>query len=95
MADDDDKKPKPPARKHRATFARDKRKGGYLVRVEGPNCTAFAGREVPVTLKNGDENVAMLDGLIWSGNDEETGKPIALYSMVPTVPGDEQEEIPF
>jgi hypothetical protein len=82
-------------RQHRATFARDRKKGGYLVRVEGPHCTAFAGRTVPVTLKDGRENDAELDALIWSGSDTETGKPIALYSMVPSVPRGEQEEMPF
>jgi len=92
MADDKNAAPK---RSHRATYGRDKRKGGYIVRVEGPNCTRFAGRTVPVTLKNGGETEATLDSLIWSGNDQETGKPVAMYSMVAKPPSEEQEEIPF
>ena len=86
---------KTPKRTHRATYGRDKRKGGYLVRVEGPHCTAFAGRKVPVTLKNGGETEAELDALIWSGKDQETGVPVAMYSMVPKPPVTEQQEIPF
>ena len=41
-----------PKRSHKATYARDKRKGGYLIRVIGPNAAAFAGREVPVIRKD-------------------------------------------
>lgn len=85
-----------PKRLHRATYARDKRKGGYLVRVEGPTAAAFAGRDVPVTRKNGDESTETLDSLIWAGNDEETGKPVALYSFV-AKPRDDAEidSLPF
>ena len=68
-------------RMHKATYAKDKRKGGYLIRVEGPNAYAFAGREVPVTLKTGDEQTETLSELIWSGKDQETGKPVALYTF--------------
>lgn len=68
-------------RKHRATYARDKKKGGYLIRVAGPNAAMFAGRDVPVTMKNGDEHNEKLDGLIWSGIDEESGDNVALYSF--------------
>jgi len=80
-----DKKAEAPAgkRQHKATYARDKRKGGYLVRVEGPHAADFAGRDVPVTRMDNSENVESLDALIWSGNDETTGKPIALYSFIP------------
>lgn len=77
-------------RQHRATYARDKRKGGYLVRVSGPNAAAFAGREVPVTKKSGEEDKETLDALIWTGNDNETGEPVALYSFVAR-PREEQE----
>jgi hypothetical protein len=79
---------------HKATFARDKKKGGYLIRVEGPQAAAFAGRNVPVTLKSGQKNSETLDELIWSGKDTETGANVALYSFVPK-PKEEMEEIPF
>lgn len=76
-------------RKHRATYARDKKKGGYLIRVVGPNATEFAGREVPVETMNGEEHPEKLLRLITSGTDagnEElgikgTGLPYALYSF--------------
>lgn len=84
-----------PARQHRATYARDKRKGGYLVRVEGPHAERFAGREVPVTLRDGTEQTEKLDALIWTGTDGETGKPVALYSFVPRPRDTEQTELPF
>jgi len=85
---------KAPARSHRATYARDKKKGGYLIRVEGPKANMFAGREVPVTTRNNDEHMEKLDGLIWTGTDEETGKPVALYSFV-SRPASIDDEIPF
>lgn len=81
-------------RLHRATFARDKRKGGYLIRVQGPHSDAFAGREVPVTLKDGTENVEKLERLIWSGKDNDTGEPVTLYTFV-AKPKEEQGEIEF
>lgn len=66
---------------HKATYARDKRKGGYLVRVQGPHAAAFAGRKVPVTLMSGSVQEEELTGLIWSGKDNETGQPVALYNF--------------
>jgi hypothetical protein len=72
-----------PKRQHRATFSRDKRQGGYLVRVEGPNANRFAGREVPVTMRSGDEKTITLEGVIWTGTDKETGQPVALYTFEP------------
>jgi hypothetical protein len=69
-------------RQHRATYAKDKKKGGYLIRVEGPSSNMFAGREVPVNTKDGGEHIEMLDALIWSGKDNESGKPVSLYSFV-------------
>lgn len=66
-------------RQHKATYAKDKRKGGYLIRVEGPSSNMFAGREVPVTTKDGAEHVEKLMALIWSGVDKESGKPVTLY----------------
>lgn len=84
MAKQKDTEPGKVERKHRATFARDKRKGGFIVRVEGPNANAFSHREVPVTKKDGSETPVTLTDLIWTGADRDSGKPIALYGMVPT-----------
>lgn len=69
-------------RVHRATYAKDKKKGGYLVRVQGPQSNHFAKREVPVTLKNGSEQLETLDSLIWTGKDQESGENVTLYSFV-------------
>jgi hypothetical protein len=82
-------------RDHRATYSRDNRNGGYIIRVEGPKCNRFAGRNVPVTLKDGSEHVEELDTLIWTGNDQESGKPVALYSFVSKPVADLDDEIPF
>lgn len=68
-----------PGKNHRATYARDKRLGGYMVRVEGPHANRFAGRTVPVTLKDGSEHTHTLSDLVWAGQDNESGKPVALY----------------
>jgi hypothetical protein len=66
-------------RAHRATYATDKRNGGYLIRVAGPQSNMFAGREVPVTLKNGQEHAEKLTSLVWAGVDQESGENVALY----------------
>ena len=76
-----------PKRLHKATYSRDKKKGGYLVRVAGPTANAFAGREVPVTMLDGSEHAEKLDRLIWSGVDTgefggKAGEPIALYTFI-------------
>lgn len=84
-----------PKRSHKATYARDKRKGGYLIRVIGPAAAAFAGREVPVIRKDDSETMEKLDSLIWSGTDEETGKPVALYSFEARPKDDLNDEILF
>lgn len=68
-------------RLHKATYASDKRTGGYLIRVAGPNADKFAGREVPVTTKGGDEHTEKLLKMIWTGPDQETGEPVALYKF--------------
>lgn len=81
-------------RQHKATYATDKRKGGYLVRVMGPNANAFVGREVPVETKAGGEHSEKLTRLIWSGKDKESGDNCALYAFEPK-PREEAEEIPF
>lgn len=81
-------------RLHKATYARDNRKGGYMIRVEGPNANRFAGREVPVTTRSGDEHPEKLISLIWTGKDQESGFPVALYSFE-SKPRGEQDELPF
>ena len=80
---------------HRATYSRDKKKGGYIIRVEGPHAAKFAGREIPVTQKGGDQHSEKLTDLIWSGIDEESGKPVALYGFAPKPRADLNDEIPF
>jgi hypothetical protein len=72
-------------RKHRATYARDKRTGGYLVRIAGPYPERFGNREVPVTMQNGEEHFERLTSLVWTGitpADSKFGNPgerVALY----------------
>jgi len=74
-------------RQHRATYSRDKRKGGYLVRVVGPKATEFVNREVPVTRNDGSESVERLLKLVHSGVDDgkvvavDKGKNYALYTF--------------
>lgn len=86
-------------RAHKATYAKDKKKGGYLVRVVGPNATEFAGRFVPVTRMDNSENEEHLDRLIWAGTDNGfedrpgTGLPCALYSF--KAKPKEEKEITF
>jgi len=81
-------------RAHKATYATDKRKGGYLVRVEGPRAPEFVGRIVPVTTRDGNEHDEKLVRLIWTGTDKESGKPVALYSFE-AKPREAADEIPF
>lgn len=88
-------------RQHKATYAKDKKKGGYLVRVLGPCAAEFAGREVPVTRKDDSESMEKLSDLIWSGIDTGTdehpgtGKPVALYKFEPKPKGEAADELPF
>lgn len=82
-------------RQHKATYARDKRNGGYLVRVAGPNANRFAGREVPVTRRDDSEDVEKLDSLIWTGKDTDTGENVALYSFVAKPREELEDNIPF
>lgn len=77
---------------HRATYARDKRKGGYLIRVAGPYPEMFAGRTVPVTRKDASTSDEKLDALIWTGVDDENGGNVALYSFIAR-PRDDREII--
>lgn len=85
-----------PGRLHKATYATDKRNGGYLIRIAGPTAERFAGREVPVTMKSGDEHDEMLDRLIWTGIDAESGERVALYRFVAKPrEATEQDNLPF
>jgi len=79
-------------RQHRATFATDKRNGGYLIRVAGPYANRFNGRDVPVTRKDGSETTVTLERVIWAGKDRESGEPVALYTFVRQ---EIEEDIPF
>lgn len=82
-----------PKRQHRATYATDKRAGGYLIRVAGPRPDAFTGRTIPVNTKNGAEHSEKLVRLIWTGTDPTTGEKVALYKFESRPR--ETEEIPF
>lgn len=74
-------------RTHRATYSADKRNGGFNIRVVGPYANEFAGEEVPVETKNGEEHMEKLIRLLWSGPDldletkQPTGRQAALYSF--------------
>jgi hypothetical protein len=74
-------------RTHRATYASDKRNGGFNVRVVGPHANEFAGEEVPVKTKSGEEHMEKLIKVLWSGADidpetkQPTGYNAALYSF--------------
>lgn len=77
---------------HRATYATDKRKGGYLIRVQGPSPDRFVGRTIPVHRRDGSETEETLDRVIWSGKDDESGDNVSLYKFLPKPLDD---EIPF
>lgn len=81
-------------RAHKATYATDKRKGGYIIRVAGPNASSFVGREVPVTTKDDQEHTEKLTRLIWSGVDQETGGNVALYAFE-SKPRTKADEVTF
>jgi hypothetical protein len=78
---------------HKATYAADKRKGGWLVRVEGPRPDSFVGRIVPVTRRDDTVGDEALERVVWSGKDEDTGKPVCLYKFAPKPQS--LDEIPF
>jgi len=84
-----------PDRKHKATYATDKRAGGYLIRVAGPNAEVFAGREVPVNTRDGQEHMEKLIRLIWTGHDLETNEKVALYKFESRPRAGSQDDIPF
>ena len=81
-------------RKHKATYAADKKKGGWLVRVAGPYPEKFAGKDVPVTTRDGAEHMEKLVRLIWTGVDNETAEPVSLYTFLPQ-PRDETNDAEF
>lgn len=89
-----------PKRSHKATYAADKKQGGYLIRVVGPRASEFVGREVPVVTQKGDEHMEKLIRLIWTGIDTGTdkfpgtGQPCALYKFE-SKPKEKMDEIPF
>lgn len=102
MADNDEttteeiERPKPAkGRAHVATYARDKRNGGYIVRVQGPNANRFAGRTVPVTRRDRSETQEELDRLVWSGKDNESAEPVALYTFKQRPRDDVDADAPF
>jgi hypothetical protein len=82
-------------RLHKATYATDKKKGGYLIRVAGPTANGFAGREVPVNTRDGGEHMERLTRLIWSGVDTETGGNVALYAFESRPRDDKETETTF
>src|SRR5262245_33463975 len=82
-------------RNHKATYARDKQKGGYIIRVEGPTPNRYAGREVPVERRDGSESFEKLTALLWTGTDGESGKLVALYSFEPRPKTEEVDDLPF
>lgn len=64
-----------------ATFQRNKRGNGWIVRVVGPHSEAFSYKSIPVTMKDGSTKMVELTNVIWSGytdDDEE----ISLYGIV-------------
>lgn len=88
------KKPEAPKRVHKATYATDKRNGGYMIRVAGPYPEKFVGREVPVITKAGTEHVEKLVRLVWTGADRESGEKVALYKFEPR-PREDPEQLAF
>ena len=80
---------------HKATYAKDKHRGGYIIRVQGPNANRFAGRVVPVEQKNGDVNNEKLVDLIWTGKDDDSGQPVSLYNFEAKPKNENLEELPF
>lgn len=85
---------------HAAAYSRDKRNGGYIVRIHGPYANRFAGREVPVKTSAGEVTMERLTTLLHTGIDEGKynaslkGVPYALYAFEAR-PKAQQEEIPF
>lgn len=96
MAETEEKAAKASKRLHKATYATDKRKGGYLIRIAGPYPEMFAGREVPVVTKDDKEHTEKLTRLIWTGPDAENGGRVALYAFESKPRSDaDREEVAF
>lgn len=94
----DNEQQTPRKRLHKATFATDKRNPGkFLIRVQGPTASAFAGREVPVMRKDDSESMEKLTRCVWAGTDEESKQPVALYHFEPKpkAPADDGDDLPF
>jgi hypothetical protein len=88
--------PSKDGRTHRASYATDNMKGGYNIRVVGPHATKMGKRWLPVTRVDGSENMEFTLGIIWSGIDEKTEQPIALFHMYRAPKSkDANDEIPF
>lgn len=82
-------------REHRATYSKDKMHGGYNIRIVGPKANRFANRTgIPVTLKDGSEKSDDCGDLLFTGTDDDTGKPYAVYKKVPKEKAAD-DEIPF
>lgn len=92
--------PSKDGRTHKATYAKDRKEGGYNLRVIGPHAKKMGRRWLPVTRFDGSENMEYALDIIWSGTDDGTedrpgtGLPVALFSMW-KAPKEEQDEIPF
>ncbi len=88
-------KEKSNGRQHKATYAKDKHRGGYIIRVIGPNANRFAGRTVPVVRKDDTEDNEVLTDLIWTGKDNESGQTVALYNFQPKPKDEVVDDLPF
>lgn len=73
---------------HVATYTRNAKTGMYNVRVTGPKADRFAGQEVPVSTKSGEEHMEKLTNLIWRGRDDlefpdhkASFMPVAIYEF--------------
>lgn len=91
--------PSKDGRRHRATYAKRKDENknpmpGYNIRVEGPHAKEFSRKWVPVTRVDGTEAMEHCLVRLWEGKDEETGIPVALYTMWKK-PREQADEIPF
>lgn len=87
--------PSKDGRLHWATYAKDKMKGGYNVRIIGPQASKMRNRWVPVTRIDNTENMEFVRDIIWSGVDDDTKQPVALYSMWKAPKDPLDDEIPF
>lgn len=88
-------KEKANGRQHKATYAKDKLNGGYNIRVQGPNANRFAGRVVPVVRKDGTEDNETLRDVFWTGIDEDSKQPVALYHFEPKPKDEVNQEFDF